>query len=374
VLPNDRSAGVTRTTVAIVIVAALVDATRRSVAQVQDDATVPWIVGWLEHFAGSLIIATAMLWAVLFAANRLRRSIRQYVAIAVAIVASSVATWGLALAVDSAWETMGREGIPFEYSFWLLVAGSLRYAVLGALVAGAWLYFQAEEEAAATAHRLDLEAAELEAQAAQAELLVLEAQIEPHFLFNVLATVKRLFETDVPRAERMLDDLMRYLAIALPQMRASTSSLGREAALAGVFLDIQKIRMGRRLAYVVDIPPRLAGASMPPLMLPTLVENAVRHGIAPLPEGGSITIRAREEDALLHVEVSDSGRGFVATSGNGLGLANVRARLAALYGSMGHLGLSRVDPHGVCASITLPLSFGVDAGLVEPARPARVSA
>jgi LytS/YehU family sensor histidine kinase len=284
---------------------------------------------------------------------------RQYAAIAAAILASSGAAWALVLTLERALDSIHLGGVSLpELSLWEeFLPGSLRYAVIGGLIAGAWLYFRAEEEGAAAAHQCDVEAAQLEAQAAQARLQVLEAQIEPHFLFNVLATVRRLYETDTETGDRMLGNLMRYLTIALPQMRLSGSTLAREVALADAYLDLQSIRMGRRLTYGIEIPPSLRDASMPSLMLSTLVENAIKHGIAPLPAGGSIAITAREENGLLRVDVTDTGRGFVETAGGGTGLANIRARLAGQFGRDGRLMLSRVEPHGVSVSIVLPLSM-----------------
>jgi hypothetical protein len=351
-------AGLTRTGFAIVVVAALINATRRSIINLQVDPFDAWIFEWLQHLASSLLIGTAMLLAVVFAANRYPvQGARQYAAIAVTILISGSAAWSLVLVAEHAWDTMQAVDVPVpDLALWSFVAGSFRYTVLGALIAGTWLYLRAEEAGAAAAHRCDVEAAQLEAQAAQAQLQVLEAQIEPHFLFNVLATVKRLFETDAEAGGRMLDNLMRYLTMALPQMRESGTTLGREAALAEAYLDIQKIRMGRRLACHLDIPSSLQDAPMPSLMLATLVENAVRHGIAPLPEGGSITISARVQAGCVHVRVADTGRGFVATSGAGTGLANIRARLIALYGDDGRLALAALEPQGVAATLIVPLS------------------
>src|SRR5690606_14158715 len=143
--------------------------------------------------------------------------------------------------------------------------------------------------------------------------------------------VRSLHATASPAADQMLDNLMKYFAAALPHMRASASTLGQEAALTTSYLEIQAIRMGRRLAFDVDIPDVLAGVPFPPLMLLTLVENAIKHGLAPQPGGGAVRVDASLHDRELRVRVSDSGRGFTQTSGRGTGLANVRARLAAMY-------------------------------------------
>jgi sensor histidine kinase YesM len=153
----------------------------------------------------------------------------------------------------------------------------------------------------------------------------------------------------------MIDNLMRYLGVALPQMRSGGTTLGREAALAEAYLGIQKLRMGRRLAYAIDIPPALHDVPMPPMMLLTLVENAIKHGLAPLPEGGFIRVGAAVEHDELRLQVSDSGRGFAQTSGAGTGIANIRARLDALHGRAARLDLGLNQPRGVTATLTLPL-------------------
>jgi LytS/YehU family sensor histidine kinase len=299
-----------------------------------------------------------MLVAVIVAVRRFRGR-AQYAAIAVAIVAASTGACALVLAVDDAVDAArGIARLP-PLSLQTLVADALRYAVLGALAAGTWLYVRVEEQSLAAAHQCEVEAEGLEAQLARARLRVLEAQIEPHFLFNVLATVKCLLHSDPSTADRMLENLMRYLSMALPDVRVAPSTLGRESALARAYLDIEKIRMGERLAYSIDIPSPLSEASMPPLMLTTLVENAIKHGIGPLPDGGHIAISARAHRATLRVEVSDTGRGFVTTSGAGLGLANIRARLACKFGQFSRLAFACVDPHGVAVSIELPLELAV---------------
>ena len=184
---------------------------------------------------------------------------------------------------------------------------------------------------------------------------MLQAQIEPHFLFNTLANVRRLYQTEPATAEAMLDSLMRYLETALPQMRANVSTLGREAELTASYLDIQRIRMGRRLSYTIDVAPALRDTPLPPMMLLTLAENAIKHGLAPLPEGGFVRISAHHLGDELELRVADSGRGFTQTSGAGTGLANIRARLAALYGATGRLSLAPNSPRGVTATIVVPL-------------------
>jgi len=198
----------------------------------------------------------------------------------------------------------------------------------------------------------------LDAQMVQARLSALQAQIEPHFLFNTLANVKRLYETIPERGREMLTSLIAYLRAALPSMRQSGSTLKRELELARAYLTILQMRMGERLRFTVDVEPELYDAEIPPLLVGTLIENAMKHGLSPLPEGGSIAIRARRDGDKLLVEVHDTGRGFTDHGGSGVGLANTRSRLTALYGAHAGLTLSANVPRGVVATVTLPLRVG----------------
>ncbi len=201
----------------------------------------------------------------------------------------------------------------------------------------------------------------LNAQMVQARLSALQAQIEPHFLFNTLANVKRLYETAPVRGREMLASLIEYLRAALPSMRQSGSTLMRELELARAYLTILQMRMGERLRFTIDVEPALRNAEMPPLLLGTLIENAMKHGLSALPEGGSIAIKAKRDGEHMRLEVHDTGRGFIDHGGSGVGLANIRSRLAALYGGRASLNLSANVPRGVIAAVTLPLRTVAEA-------------
>lgn len=234
-----------------------------------------------------------------------------------------------------------------------------QHAVVGIVIAGAWLYTCTEADHAAAIAQCAVDSARMDEQTAEARLQMLEAQIEPHFLFNTLAHVRRLYETDHAAGARMLGNLEAYLAVALPQLRATDSTLGRELDHAKAYLEIQQIRMGRRLIYAIEVADALRDARLPPLMLLTLVENAIKHGLTPVPAGGRIDIRARVEGGGLRVEVADTGGGFTRSGGGGAGLANIRARLAAQFGTEGSLSLALNSPCGVVATISLPYLPGV---------------
>ena len=196
----------------------------------------------------------------------------------------------------------------------------------------------------------------LERQLIEARLQALQAQVEPHFLFNTLAAVEHLIETDAARAAVMQRHLIAFLRGALPRMRAQATTLGDEAELCRNYLAIMKIRMEDRLDFSVDIPPELLGLAFPPLMLQSVVENAVKHGLEPKADGGSLMISACRTPGRLRVTVADSGLGFgnSATAGSGIGLANIRERLHGLYGEAAALTVSPNVPTGAQVSIEVP--------------------
>ena len=227
-------------------------------------------------------------------------------------------------------------------------------ATIAGLFAAAYALNRNEVRRMAILHEAEIERGVHERAADEARLQALQAQIEPHFLFNTLANVRRLYDVEPDAAGRMLDNLMRYLSAALPQMRSHASTLGRETMLAEAYLDIQRIRMGDRLHYTIDIPESLRAAPIPPMMLLTLVENAVKHGVGPLPEGGEIWIRATGQGDRIAVEVADSGRGFGVSWGSGTGIANIRGQLKAMHGSNAQLTIATRKPGGAIVTLDLP--------------------
>ena len=213
-----------------------------------------------------------------------------------------------------------------------------------------------EARAAAALHKAEAERHLLSKQAVEAELKLMQAQVEPHFLFNTLASVQYLIETDPAQASRMLGHLIDYLRAALPQLRARSSTLAREMSLAAAFLNILAMRLGPRLSFTIDLPDELRDHPFPPNLIISLVENAIKHGIEPSAEGGSVTLAASRRDDSLIVTVSDTGCGPTgsAKSGQGVGLSNVRERLAALYGARGRFSLEQASPRGMRATLSLP--------------------
>lgn len=195
-----------------------------------------------------------------------------------------------------------------------------------------------------------------------ARLSLLHAQVEPHFLYNTLASAQVLTRSDPARADRMLGHLITYLRHSLPRTEDVPSTLGEELERARAYLEILKIRMGDRLATQIQVPDNLVSVAMPPMMLQTLVENAIKHGLEPVPGGGTLWILAREDGGKVAVTVADDGRGFSEDGGGtGIGLKNVRERLRLAYGDAAAFSIVANFPRGVAATITLPASGPVAA-------------
>jgi hypothetical protein len=199
------------------------------------------------------------------------------------------------------------------------------------------------------------ETEQLERTVLEARMEALQAQIEPHFLFNTLASIDQLIQTDPPRASRMQQSLIRYLRSAMPQMRdGSRPTLGQQVDLSRAFLEIMAVRMEDRLQVIMNVPEGLKSAVFPSMMLQTLVENAIKHGLEPKPEGGRLEISAEIIDGQLALHVLDTGAGFAPQAEAGVGLANVRERLKALYNSRAELIITVPPAGGTCATIKVP--------------------
>ena len=218
------------------------------------------------------------------------------------------------------------------------------------------------------AAHLQARMAQAQRDATEARLKLLEAQLEPHMMFNTLANLRVLIATDPPRAQAMLDHLIAYLRATLGGARATLHPLVDEFARLTDYLELMAVRMGPRLGYTLELPDTLREVPVPPLLLQPLVENATRHGLEPQVKGGHITVRAStrpgdDGGTLLVLEVHDTGAGLktpapaVTASGTGFGLAQVRERLAALHGTQGTLELIAASASGTSAFITFPLKL-----------------
>ena len=228
-----------------------------------------------------------------------------------------------------------------------------------ALAAAAWYFSDRGTRRLATLRQEEVARDALATRMLEARLSMLEAQVEPHFIFNTLANIRRLARIERARARRMAERFAAYLRASLPQMRGPTATIGREVDLVCAYLDVQKVRMGRRLAWTVDVPESLRMHPFPPMMLISLVENAIKHGLNPAIEGGTIRIGARAGEHGLTVSVADTGGGLTRAKGSGVGLSNIRARLTAMHGPAARLTLAANVPHGMVATIVLPLAKSV---------------
>ncbi|MDQ6640699.1 MAG: histidine kinase [Pseudomonadota bacterium] len=305
-----------------------------------------FLLSWRQYLVGQLVVV--FLVAAVRPALPAQGTWR-WISLALLVVAACAVGWQ----VEMRWRAVVTPRLaPFD----VYTAHAMQHqlVVTTALMVGLHEFLRISRRAEASLHEAQLRRIGLDGELAAGRLQVLQAQIEPHFLFNSLANLRRLMRIDGPAGQAMLGDLLRYLEVALPRMRDDHSTLGRDAELVRAFLSVHQVRMGTRLRVEIDIAPELASLSVPPMMLLTLVENALKHGLNPLPEGGLVRIGAQASDGRLVVSVADTGRGLVAGSGGGTGLANIRARLKAMYGAAGALTLQLNEPRGVVAAIALP--------------------
>jgi hypothetical protein len=210
-------------------------------------------------------------------------------------------------------------------------------------------------------------------QMTEARLQALQAQVEPHFLYNTLANVQALTEVDPPAANKLVGHLIEYLRAALPKMRESSSTVGQEVERVRAYLNILKMRMGERLDFGIQVPEGLLNLAFPPMMLPTLVENAIKHGLEPRREGGRIDVLAtsvqRGGRERLVLKVADTGAGLSeqeTQSGSGVGLSNLRERLLALYGDKASFTIEANQSSGVVATIDIPADAQTATTAVQP--------
>lgn len=190
--------------------------------------------------------------------------------------------------------------------------------------------------------------------AVEASLRALQAQIEPHFLFNTLANVTSLIHSRPDDAKRMLEEFIAYLRASLATTREAQTSLHQEFQMMQSFLAVLQVRMGNRLATSVVLPPDLQGFHVPPMLIQPLVENAIKHGLEPKVEGGEVALKAERDGDSIKITVEDTGMGFQGAANKGVGLQNVRERLDKLFQGRAHLSIEENKPSGTRMVITLP--------------------
>jgi sensor histidine kinase YesM len=320
----------------------------------------PWNMSFVEAAVVFNTVVLSLLWTGLsawFGYRRFHNQLFRFVLIAVGSVFLGAFVAGTGIDIIHGHEPLS----------WLFNSAKLRHIVTGALVF-AFLYvllfalitkLRNREYAALTA-RLEAEArqSELSRQLAESKLKLLQLQIEPHFLFNTLGSAQQLAERSAPAAAKLIADLIRFLRASAPTLREDTTTLAQDATLVGAYLGIMKARLAGRLDYSIDVPGELASRRLPPGLVITLVENAIKHGIEPSPAGGRVTMTARREPAAdgerLVVTIADTGAGVSNLPGQGIGLANIRERLALVYRGRARLVLADNEPHGFVARLDVP--------------------
>jgi len=239
-----------------------------------------------------------------------------------------------------------------EYGFFLrTIFGTL---VFGSVISYFWISRDMVMVTQAMAQEEKVKRITSEKKMVETHLKLLQAQIEPHFLFNTLSNILTLLDTDPEKGKSMLSDLTRYLRTSLSKTRKEMSTVAQEMELIQDYLKIHQVRMGDRLQFKIEVQDRIKEAALPPMLIQPLVENAVKHGLEPKIEGGDIVIRAEMADETLRFEITDTGLGFHADDGLGTGLTNIKERLESLYDKKGRLILEENRPTGVRAVVEVP--------------------
>jgi hypothetical protein len=303
--------------------------------------------GWLYIFRDRLIVATLItLPIVVLGILRTQSPLLRSALLAVSVLGGAiVGEWLVRLLYDQ------------QNDLAPLLTSALRWGAVAFAVASTYYLWRASADSGEQLRNESMRRQSVEQQLTNTRLTALRKQIEPHFLFNTLATVRRLHQTDPAAGAGMLAGFIDYLRRVLPMLECSEVPLGDEINLIRAYLTVIQLRMLGRLAVTFQVPSNLLAARVPPLALATLVENAIKHGLAPLPSGGTISVTASSQHGLLELVVADNGVGLKADSvgGTGIGLYNVRARLATLHGAKATLQVQANRPTGVCATIRLPI-------------------
>ena len=304
---------------------------------------------WHSHFSllmASYGIACGLMWMAL-AGTRARSPALMY--------ALGAGCSGVAGLLAAAMVRAAEDSLRYGLGAWVVEAGM--GASFAAVVVGTVLFRQHAEDRRA---RIDADrsARQLQQQShlkqlAEMKLKALQAQIEPHFLYNTLASIQHLVRTDPGEADRLMEHLIAYLKSTVPHISAR-ATVGEEVSRVAAYLAIMRMRMPDRLDYTIDIAPEAGELPLPPLSLITLVENSVKHGIEPRPRGGRIRLSGSVRDDRVELIVADDGVGFAEETGGGVGLTNLRERLHALHGDGAALELAGVPGGGVEAILSLP--------------------
>jgi sensor histidine kinase YesM len=279
----------------------------------------------------------------------LARSALQLIAIFFVVPIAGAISFRLLASIDPLWQQQEKKA---EGLGALIFTGMLfaPWIAVGAMLQ------QRDTRVREQATAFELERSEFERSQLDARLRLLQAQVEPHFLFNTLANVQALVDAGSPQASKVLASLIAYLRAAVPRMHTSSASLGEELELVRAYLEVMQMRMPDRLQFTVRFDPAVRQLQCPPMTLLTLVENAVRHGIDPSETGGRIEVDVALHDGQCRVRVTDTGVGLrTLGAGLGTGLSTLRERLRLAHGDDASLSLTGLQPHGVCAELSFPV-------------------
>jgi len=321
-------------------------------------AQLPWNMSFGEAAILFNIVVLTLIWSGLsawFGYRRFQGRIFRYV-----VGAPLLALLGALVGASIAGFVQGIDPFAFLSDSTKLrhvVTAALVFGFLFALVTALIASLRNREYRALTAHfEAEARQSETSRQLAESKLKLLQLQIEPHFLFNTLGSAQQLAEKGAPDAARLIADLIRFLRAATPAMRDEVTTLKAEAGMIRAYLGIMQTRLSRRLTWNVHVPEELAEIAIPPGMLITLTENAIKHGIEPRPQGGTIDVTAERHGTQLVLTVADTGAGYSdKPTDSGIGLVNIRERLELLYGNGASLEFEINEPRGFRARILLPV-------------------
>ncbi len=306
--------------------------------------------GFLDNFILSQCIGLSICFCVTLTHHRFydTKPLLQFILILIAMIAAIIFGGTLGLLISS-----------YDPAVFLQIPTNLlEILVLGLLfgAVGSYFFISREKFAATETQAREEKIRRLvsEKTAAEAQLKQLQAQIEPHFLFNTLSNVLSMLDSNPQKGKTMLVNFIQYLRISLTKIRENMTTIGIEMEMIRAYLDVYKVRMGSRLRYSIDLPEHLARVSLPPMLLQPLVENAIKHGLEPKINGGEIAIHTSENKGILRIDVRDSGLGFVSDGSTGMGITNIKERLKSLYDDRARLVLKEVQPSGVEATLEVP--------------------
>jgi hypothetical protein len=330
-----------------------------------------WLLEFLWWRVPQLGVAAALHAAVPFVRENLWLTMTPQVGAAIIVNLAPPAPWRRAVHFGVAftwllgwciyWDSSGpfssawAPAHPFEGLHY--IAAELEASITAILFLWAFAYYRTASRTQDGLVQAQIAASTVDAELQRARLQLLRAQIEPHFLFNTLANVRSLVRIELPAAVQLMDHLMQYFAAALPRMRQEEAALQDEMQLLDAYLAIYRVRLGRRLTYEISLPRELVTVRVPTMILLTLVENALKHGINPAIEGGLIRVSAERVESTLVLKVADSGCGLEVQQGYGSGLSNTRMRLRMRYGENATLSLNRAEPRGVVALVRIAEFF-----------------